>query len=81
MTARTPIPRLDDIVQAIERVQEIVGDMSLEAFEADWQRQWLVERGIEIMSEASRHLTPDLKARHKDVPWSAVKNPKLIDEA
>jgi hypothetical protein len=25
----------------------VLGDMSLEAFENDWQRQWLVERGIE----------------------------------
>src|ERR1035437_9001067 len=35
--------------------------MSLEAFENDWQRQWLVERSIEIVSEASRHLTDELK--------------------
>ena len=46
--------------------------MSLEAFEADWQSRWLVERGIEIMSEASRHLTAELKTRHPDIPWQKV---------
>jgi hypothetical protein len=28
-----------------------VGDMPLDVFETDWQRQWLVERGVEIISE------------------------------
>ena len=30
--------------------------------EADWQKRWLVERGLEIISEASRHLTEEVKA-------------------
>jgi uncharacterized protein with HEPN domain len=46
--------------------------MPLEAFEADWQKQWLAERGVEIISEASRHLTEALKARHKNIPWPKV---------
>jgi hypothetical protein len=37
-------------------------------FEIDWQRQWLVERGVGIVSEASPHLTEDLKARHPEIP-------------
>jgi uncharacterized protein with HEPN domain len=41
-------------------------------FEADWQRRWLVERGVEIVSEASRHLSEPLKARHPEIPWSKV---------
>ena len=31
-----------------------------------------VERGIEIISEASRHLGRDLKAQHKDVRWKDI---------
>ena len=72
MVARSLIPRLTDIVEAIERIHSVLGDMSLEAFENDWQRQWLVERGIEIVSEASRHLTDELKARHPAIPWQKV---------
>jgi uncharacterized protein with HEPN domain len=66
------MPWLTDIVEAIERIREIVGNLSLDAFEADWQKQWLVERGVEIISEASRHLTPELKARHPNIPWRKV---------
>jgi len=32
----------------------------------------LVERGIEIISEASRHLPDALKARHSEIPWRKV---------
>ena len=67
MVAQSLIPRLTDIVEAIERIHSVLGDMSLEAFENDWQRQWLVERGIE-----SRRLTDELKARHPAIPWQKV---------
>ena len=72
MVARSLIPRLTDIIEAIERVNGVLADVSLEAFESDWQRQWLVERGIEIISEASRHLPDDLKARNPEIPWRKV---------
>ena len=72
MVARSLIPRLTDIVEAIERIRYVLGDLSLDAFERDWERQWLVERGVEIVSEASRHLTPELKARHPEIPWQKV---------
>jgi uncharacterized protein with HEPN domain len=72
VTARSLIPRLADIIEAIERINVILADVSLDAFENDWQRQWLVERGIEIISEASRHLPDDLKARNPEIPWQKV---------
>jgi uncharacterized protein with HEPN domain len=36
------------------------------------QKQWLVERGVLIVSEASRHLTDELKGRHPEIPWTKV---------
>src|SRR5262245_66561978 len=72
MPARSLAPRLGDMVQACERIRMLLHDMSLEAFEADWQKQWLVERGLEIISEASRHLPAELKARHPNIPWVKV---------
>ncbi len=72
MTAHSLIPRLTDIVDSIERIRDVLNEMPPAAFEADWQKQWLVERGIEIISEASRHLTDELKARHPEIPWQKV---------
>lgn len=72
MTARSILPRLTDIVEAIGRVRHILRNTPLDTFENDWERQWLVERGAEIVSEASRHLPPELKARHPEIPWRKV---------
>jgi uncharacterized protein with HEPN domain len=63
---------LTDIVEAIERIHGVLENISLQEFETDWRRQWLVERGIEIISEASRHLTDEMKARHPEIPWQKV---------
>jgi uncharacterized protein with HEPN domain len=46
--------------------------MTLQSLESDKRKRWLVERGIEIISEASRHLPEGLKARHPEIPWSKV---------
>jgi len=61
-----------DIIEAIERIRTVLRNVPLDVFEADWQRQWLVERGVEIISKASRHLPDEMKARHPEVPWQKV---------
>jgi uncharacterized protein with HEPN domain len=72
MSEGSATPRLTDIVEAIGRVSSVLGGMPLEAFELDWQKQWLVERGVEIISEASRRLPDAIKARHQTIPWAKV---------
>ena len=48
MTERIVAPRLADIIEAIERIRRVLDGVTLEAFEQNWERRWLVERGIEI---------------------------------
>jgi uncharacterized protein with HEPN domain len=72
MVDRSVTLRLDDMIEAIERVSSVLGDMPLDAFELDWQRQWLVQRGVEIISEASRYLPDELKVQHPEIPWPKV---------
>jgi len=36
MPNRTPIARLTDIIEAIERTRTVMGDVTLDRFEADW---------------------------------------------
>jgi uncharacterized protein with HEPN domain len=71
-TQRILSPRLSDIVEAIDHIRGVLAGVSLEHFERDWQKRWLVERGIEIISEASRHLPEELKDRHPVIPWQKV---------
>jgi uncharacterized protein with HEPN domain len=67
------IVSLTDIVEAIEIVRDEMADVTLAAFESDRRKRWVVvERGIEIISEASRRLPEELKARHPDIPCPKV---------
>jgi uncharacterized protein with HEPN domain len=72
MTDHSQPPHLFDIIEAIERINSVLGDMPLADFEEDWQAQWLIQRGVEIVSEASRRLPAELKARHPEIPWQKV---------
>jgi uncharacterized protein with HEPN domain len=69
---RSLAPRLTDIVEAAERIRGLTDKSSLAEFESDWQMKWVVERGLEIISEASRYLPPELKTRHSQIPWRNV---------
>ena len=72
MAHQSAILRLSDIVEAIELINDEMAGVALGAFEADKRKRWLVERGIEIISEASRHLGDEIKARHPEIPWQKV---------
>lgn len=51
MPARSPLPRLDDIRDAIAAIEEDVRGLALQDFVADRRIRWSVERGIEIITE------------------------------
>lgn len=72
MGERSLVLRLSDIVEAIERIRLTMRGVSIEAFENNWERQWLIERGVEIISEASRHLTSEMRDRHPEIPWQKI---------
>lgn len=72
MAVSSPAPRLTDILDAIERIRAEMAGVTIDAFDADWRKRWLVERGVEIISEASRRLPEDLKRRHPEIPWVKV---------
>ncbi len=80
MTKPSTVPRLTDIIEAIELISSEMDGVPLCDFEPDRRKRWLVERGIEITSEASRHLPDELKARHPDIPWPKVCREELAAE-
>jgi uncharacterized protein with HEPN domain len=72
MATPSAVACLTDIIEAIELIRSEMADVSLAAFEHDRRKRWLVERGIEIISEASRRLSNELKTRHPEIPWPKV---------
>jgi uncharacterized protein with HEPN domain len=62
--------RLGDILDNIRLARSFVEGKSFDNFQADPLTSYAVVRCLEIISEASRYLPTDLKARHPDIPWS-----------
>ena len=68
-----PIARwLNDILENIALAQSFVGELEREVFCADTLRVYGVTRCLEIISEASRRLPDDLKARHPSIAWKEM---------
>ncbi len=60
---------LRDIAHHIDLALSFTAGFDYEAFVADSRTVYAVTRCLEIISEASRRLPDDLKARHPSIPW------------
>jgi uncharacterized protein with HEPN domain len=65
-------PALEDILLAIERIQSVTAGQTQEAFSADWRLSYIVQRGIEIISEAARRIPPNWQVTQPEIPWRQV---------
>lgn len=72
MPSRRDRDFLDDIVQASGRALRYVGNMEYNAFVADQKTQDAVIRTLEIVGEATKYLSEDLRAQYEDVPWRSM---------
>lgn len=64
---------LHDILEAIDRVDQVTRGKTLADFEQSWQLRWLVQRAIEIISEASRAIPAELTDTRSEIPWPRVR--------
>ncbi|HEX4182241.1 MAG TPA: HepT-like ribonuclease domain-containing protein [Caulobacteraceae bacterium] len=60
---------LRDIAHHIDLAVQFADGLDYEAFQADQRTVYAVTRCLEIISEASRRLPADLKARHASIAW------------
>ena len=69
---RTLLLRLTDMRDAIIGIEGVVAGVGFEAFAGNWGMQRAIERGLEIISEASRHVPSDLKELAPEIPWRQI---------
>ena len=73
MVRRTSLARLEDILNSIRVVTAAVQSVDFQKLLNDELFKFGIERAIEIISEASRHISDDDKGRHPDIPWRNIK--------
>jgi uncharacterized protein with HEPN domain len=68
---RRDAERLQDIIEAIERIERYA-QRGKEAFVHDELLQTWVVHHIQIIGEAARKLSDELRARDQDIPWPEI---------
>jgi uncharacterized protein with HEPN domain len=61
--------RLAHIDEAIDNIRRMLAGRTRAAFVEDMMVRLAVERSLEIISEALRHIPPDLKAGEQTINW------------
>jgi uncharacterized protein with HEPN domain len=64
--------RLGHILDAMNKIGEVLVGYDEVQFAQDWQKQLIVERLLEIIGEAAAQLTPKVRATNPHVPWSKM---------
>lgn len=72
MRSDTAIAALRDIAHHIDLALSFPAGFNYEAFVADLRTVYAVTRCLEIISEASRRLPDELKARHSSIAWRDI---------
>ena len=73
---------LNHILDAISDAQSFVKGVTKEEFIENREKQYAVLRALEIIGEASKNLSKELKNKHREVPWKDISGmrDKLIHE-
>lgn len=63
---------LEHILESLQRIQDYVEGVTKDEFFEDFKLQDAVMRRLEVIGEAARQLSADLKGRHRNIPWAQV---------
>lgn len=63
---------LQDILDAISDIERFVRGVSSTEFMRSKEKQYAVIRALEIMGEATKQVSKDLRVKHPEVPWKDI---------
>lgn len=64
--------RVEDMLEAIDRITTYVDGMDARHFLADARTQDAVLRNLEVLGEASKRVPSHVQHRHGAIPWSRI---------
>ena len=70
--------RIEDMLEAVERIQRYTAGMTFEAFSEDHRTIDAVVRNFEVLGEAARHVDDDLAGQAPEVPWADVRGMRNV---
>ena len=61
--------RIQDILDAIAKIQRYVADVDFETFENDEEVMDAVIHNLTVIGEAANHMPEEITGRHPQIPW------------
>jgi uncharacterized protein with HEPN domain len=65
-------PPLRHILDAIAEIRRAIKGKTMEEYSEDWLLRRGVERGVEIISKASKRIPLALRKSRPEIPWSKI---------
>ncbi|WP_297505127.1 DUF86 domain-containing protein [Thermococcus sp.] len=72
MSKRDPCLFMNDILEAIGRIEEYTSGYTFETFINDKKTVDAVLRNLEIIGEAARNIPDEVRERYPSVPWRRI---------
>ena len=72
MSSRSDKDLLSDIQAVAQRIAAYTAGMTYDAFPGDTKTQDAVVRNLEIIGEATKNLSVELRAKYPDLPWKGM---------
>ncbi len=63
---------LKDILDAISDIEAFIANINESEFYINKEKKYAVVRALEIIGEAVKNLSKELRAKHKEIPWKEI---------
>jgi len=73
---------LQDVLEAISDIEKFIEGVTQEEFYKNKEKQYAVLRALEIIGEATKNLSKELRIEYREIPWRDITGmrDKLIHE-
>lgn len=69
---------INEMIHAANRVEEKIKPHTFNSFLEDEDAQDIVERRLQILSEAAGRLPDEIKQKYPDIPWKHIKGMRNV---
>jgi uncharacterized protein with HEPN domain len=63
---------LQDILDAISDIEAFIANINETEFYKNKEKKYAVVRALEIIGEAAKNLSKELRSKHKEIPWKEI---------
>ncbi len=60
---------IEDILDAMEKAELVISETDYETFSENFRINFVVVRALEIIGEATKRLSTDIREQYPEIPW------------